>query len=290
MQLSSTKAQIADIHAQLDNIQHLIEQAKKLDPVLKARLAEHRRLNSIRALSLDQVISAEQTYLANRNQIPQFETQARSLTIKESELKQQLAQAEAEQQTKLQAVQAQIDLLKLQVSTQGQIRSKSSGKLIEIATGVGQMVAAGMRVGTLAETDPDQPLVGVMYFPVKEGKKIAEDMRVQITPDTVQRALYGGITGKVRSVSLLPLSKEAIATMLGNDSLAAVAADGGPQIQVIAELDRDPDAQSGFHWSASRGPETAPTVGTTVSGRVIVKSLPPVMLAFEVLRTASGLE
>lgn len=290
MQLSSAKAQITDIQAQLDNIRKLIEQAKRLDPVLEARLVEHRRLNSIRALSLDQVISAEQTYLANRNQIPQLESQARTLKIKESDLKQQLAQAEAEQQTKIEAVQAQIDLLKLQISTQGQIVSKSSGKLIEVAMGVGQMVASGMRVGTLAETAEDQPLVGVMYFPVKDGKKIAEDMPVQITPDTVQRALYGGITGKVQSVSLLPLSREAIATMLGNDSLAAVAADGGPQIQIVADLERDPDAPSGFRWSASRGPETTPTVGTTLSGRVVVKSLPPIMLAFEVLRTASGLE
>ena len=290
MQQSSAKAQIVDGQAQHDNIQKLIDQAKRLDPVLEARLAEHRRLNSIRALSLDQVISAEQAYLANRNQIPQLEAQARALKIKEAELKQQLAQAEAEQQTKVEAVQAQIDLLKLQMATQGQIVSKSSGKLIEVAIGVGQMVAAGMRVGTLAETAEDQPLVGVMYFPVKDGKKIAEEMPVQITPDTVQRALYGGITGKVQTVSLLPLSREAIATMLGNDSLAAVAAEGGPQIQIVAELDRDPDAKSGFRWSASRGPETEPTVGTTVSGRVVVKSLAPIMLAFEVLRTASGLE
>jgi len=290
MQQSSAKAQIVDGQAQLDNIQKLIDQAKRLDPVLEARLAEHRRLNSIRALSLDQVISAEQAYLANRNQIPQLESQARALKIKEAELKQQLAHAAAEQQTKVEAVQAQIDLLKLQMATQGQIVSKSSGKLIEVAIGVGQMVAAGIRVGTLAETAEDQPLVGVMYFPVKDGKKVAEEMPVQITPDTVQRALYGGITGKVQTVSLLPLSREAIATMLGNDSLAAVAAEGGPQIQIVAELDRDPDAKSGFRWSASRGPETEPTVGTTVSGRVVVKSLAPIMLAFEVLRTASGLE
>ena len=48
----------------------------------------------------------------------------------------------------------------------------------------------------------------VNYFAVADGKKIRPGMKVLITPDTVKRARYGGIVGKITEVSPFPVTSE----------------------------------------------------------------------------------
>lgn len=50
-------------------------------------------------------------------------------------------------------------------------------------------------------------MVSITYHSVADGKKIQTETGMQITPQTVKRERFGGITGTVTEVSAFPIAK-----------------------------------------------------------------------------------
>ncbi|HEY9856921.1 MAG TPA: NHLP bacteriocin system secretion protein [Stenomitos sp.] len=271
------------------NLQHLIAQVTELAPTLKARYEDRKRLYSLKALPIDAVIDAEQSYRANQNRIPELQAQLRQLGLRRDQMTQQFSDLSANRTLQQKDLKATIAVLEAQIRNQGAVRSRFSGRVLEVTATEGQVVSSGTRLATIAVDDPTQPLVALLYFPVKDGKKILAGQDAQTTPDTFKRDRFGGITGKVLSVSSYPVTKQAMANTLGSDDLATVLANGGPQIEVTAALDPDPQSPNGYHWSASQGPPVPQTPGTTVTSRITVETLTPAQLAISLMRQASAL-
>lgn len=271
------------------NLKRLIDQATDLAPILKARFEDRRRLYALHALAIDAVIDAEQSYRANQDRIPDLQHQLRQLALRRDQMSQQFSDLRATRTMQRKDLEASISVLEAQVRNQGAMRSRFSGRVLEVTATVGQVVTPGTRVATIAVDDPSQPLVALLYFPVRDGKKVLPGQEAQTTPDTFKRDRFGGITGKVLSVSSYPVTKQAMANTLGSDDLATVLANTGPQIEVTAALDRDPRSPNGYHWSASEGPRVPQTPGTTVTSRITVETLTPAQLAISLMRQASAL-
>jgi len=50
---------------------------------------------------------------------------------------------------------------------------------VELAVNPGQLVQHGVRLGSIDQEEATSKLVGLLYFPVKDGKKIRVGMPIQ---------------------------------------------------------------------------------------------------------------
>ncbi len=113
-------------------------------------------------------------------------------------------------------------------------------------------------------------------------------MRIQVTPDTVERERFGGIDGTVTSVSPIPVTREGAIGTIGNAEVVQNLMPDGVYIEVRARLERDAATASGYKWSSSKGPDIRITSGLTHSARVTIEGRAPVTYLLPILREASG--
>jgi len=138
--------------------------------------------------------------------------------------------------------------------------------------------------------DPNSAMLSVSYFPAKDGKNIQPGMAVQVMPDNVERSRFGGILGKVISVSPLPVTREGAVNTVGNAEMVQALLTGpGSWVEVTAQLQDDPASKSGYRWSSSRGPNVRISPGTTTTARVTLERRAPASYVIPSLREASGI-
>jgi HlyD family secretion protein len=187
----------------------------------------------------------------------------------------------------IETIQKNISLDEFQIRRDGNIYSQYSGRVAEVMAAVGEVMSAGSRLLTIDAEKKDAGLVSISYFPVRDGKRIQPGMRLQITPDTVERERFGGILGTVFAVSPAPVTKEGVTGTIDNEELVASLMPSGPFIEVRARLEMDPSTASGYKWSSSRGPDMKVTSGLTHETRVTIEQRAPVTYLLPVLREIS---
>lgn len=298
------------------NLQERLQTSRSLLPTFKQRLEIRQQLRREGAVSSDAVLQSEQEFLDSQARINEIESQLKQLDVKEADaqrqflenlnavkdLQAQLAvldtklagQAEQDLATatnrkkEIQATQAEIAQLELQLQGDSQVVSNFDGRVLEVAAVSGQTLEKGGKIGTIEAQDASSKLVSVAFFPVSEGKKVQKGMELQVTPSTVKRERFGGIVAKVTSVSSFPVTKESASSVVGGPEILQGLISQGPQIQVFAELQPDTSTASHFRWSSSKGPDSQVTSGTTTSVRVKVEEQAPIAFVFPILRSWSG--
>jgi HlyD family secretion protein len=164
-----------------------------------------------------------------------------------------------------------------------------SGRILEVHAAVGDYLSPGDRIATMTNAD-ESPLEGLLYFDVRDGKRLEQGMQVQVTPDTVERERFGGIVGEIDQISLFPINVDEAENMIGNRQIAERLTAGGYLIQVRAALRRDPAMPSLYAWTSSKGPDAAISPGTTTTARVTVDERAPITFVLPFLRAASGID
>jgi HlyD family secretion protein len=94
----------------------------------------------------------------------------------------------------------------------------------------------------------------------------------------------------VVSISEYPVTLSEAWKAVGNREVAETLIAGGHRMQVVAELERDPESFSGLRWSSSRGPRLRITAGTTATARVAVERRAPITFVLPFLRSAAGID
>lgn len=176
-----------------------------------------------------------------------------------------------EEQRTIDEQQRAIASLSAQLAERSFVRAGQAGQITEIKVGVGDSVAAGAAVATVAPEIATGKLVARFYVPSAQGKRVAAGMEARVAPASVERALYGYIEGTVIAVSPLPATREGLRRVLRNDALVEQMFAGGAPIEVLVALQRDPGTPSGYRWSASQGPPRQITPGTEVGGSVVAE-------------------
>ncbi len=138
-----------------------------------------------------------------------------------------------------------------------------TGRLSTTVTGRGVLLAPA------SDTDAG---AAVVHFTIADGGRVQPGMRVEVTPDSVERARFGSIIGKVRTVSAFPVTRS----------------EATPQIDVMVDLERDRSSPGGYRWSASSGPKMRIPPGTTATARVTVESRAPISYILPFLRSRDG--
>jgi HlyD family secretion protein len=293
------EAQKHDLQLQIANREESIRNGETLAGVLKKRLDALREAIQVGIepkVSSD-LLQTEKAYLENQARISQLQTersevesQIKQLDTRRTELSRTLLEASTNRRNQILELRRNIALNEIQLEKGTRIVSEYSGRVVEIAASPGQVLSAGSRLAYVEVHESADDLGCVMYFPVRDGKRIRPGMKIQATPDSVKRERFGGIVGKVTTVSGFPVTKEGATLMLGNAELASRMLKDEPQIEVLAELERDKTTYSGYKWSSSKGPRMSITSGTTTSGRVTVEMRSPITYLLPFLRGMSGVD
>ncbi len=238
-----------------------------------------------------QEANAYRQYLTNLNEIKNIKAQIQEVNSKRANLVQQDLQNSTVRTKEIQETNRQITQIQQEINNQGQIISQHTGKILELTVNPGQVINAGTRIATMNTDRQQSNLVGITYFPVKDGKKIEPGMEIQITPQTVKRERFGGIVGTVTQVSPFPITTEAAAKKVGSTQIISglVSQQQPVVIQISANLNPDEQTFSGFEWSSSSGPQLKMSPGTTTSARVKVEERAPITFILPILRSFSGI-
>lgn len=188
--------------------------------------------------------------------------------------------------SKVDTVKDELESLQEKLALTTGVRSDFDGRVTEVLVRQGQVVKEGQAVMTCQGTGAQ--LEVEIFVPSYEGKKVHPGMPIQVTPSIVQREEYGFMTGKVASVSLFPISREALVSWLKNDKLVDSIMANGPVLSVVGRLDQDPSTQSGLHWSSSKGNDVTVTVGTMGNAEIVVLRQPPIALVLPMVKKWLG--
>lgn len=304
------------LQKQRQNIEKTLRDKQIISPILQQQLQNRLTLQKEGAIPSDLVLQATQAYQENQQQIEALKTQLQALNqqgieiektyqntmadisnledqirllkTQEQALPQRSLEDKMIRNNQIQEVKQQRDQLTLQLKQNSQILSEQSGKVLEITAKPGQILLEGSRIGLVEPAGKPMPLVSMIYFSIKDGKKIRPGMKVQITPDSVQRERYGSILGSVKAVSSFPVSQQRILNTIGNTEIVEGLVIPGGQVEILAELSRDPNTVTGYRWSSSQGPTMEISSGTTATVRVIVDQQAPISFVLPILRSLTN--
>ncbi|MCB0197572.1 MAG: NHLP bacteriocin system secretion protein [Anaerolineae bacterium] len=169
------------------------------------------------------------------------------------------------------------------------VTSPQAGRVLEIRAAAGTVINAGSPIISLGPSDQTtDALEAMIYVPAAEGKKIQPNMRVELTPSTVERAEAGFIPGRVVTVSELPVTPEGMQKSVGSETLAQQLGASEAMIEIRALLENDPTSTSGYRWS-SKDPQIVIENGTLSSVQIVVEERRPISLILPWLKqTVSG--
>jgi HlyD family secretion protein len=290
------------LEGQRNNLQKSLADASGLKPILEARAEAIRKLvkEGLLGAAAQEVSDAQSARRDNDAKIydytarlGQIDGQLEQIDTRRAALAKQILADSTTRRNEIAQLHKTMDLDSFQIVRDGNIRSQYEGRVAEVMAAVGQVIPAGGKLLTLdtddsASSSQGAGLVSISYYPVKDGKQIQPGMRIQITPDTVERERFGGIDGTVTAVSPNPVTKEGAVGTIGNAEIVENLMPSGVYIEVRARLERDPAAASGYKWSSSRGPNIRITSGLTHSTRVTIEGRAPVTYLLPILREASG--
>ncbi len=155
------------------------------------------------------------------------------------------------------------------------VKSPMDGIIAAVLVRAGGVTDRGTALATLEPSGSAAVVVG--FLPAGPGKRVAPGMQARISPSSVPRSQYGTITGRVTSVSPVPVSPErVILVVAGNASLADYFLTEGPVLEVTVDLDRDDTTASGYHWSTGGGPPEKITMGTLAEVQVVLSEAAPI--------------
>ena len=284
----------------LQTVSEIETQLKQLD--VDETQAEQTYLDNLNKISEIQVqlkqldvqkTEAEQKYLENINKISDIQSQLKELDTKEKTSEQQNLENTNNRKNETLTVEQEIKRLEQQIKANSTIKSQFTGCILELTISDGQVVNPGTRIGSIQIQEPNQPLLAVTYFPVKDGKQIKPGMPLQITPATVKRERFGGIVGVVISVSPFPVTKQGAASTIGNPELveSLMYQSKESQIEVWAKLTENTSNFSGYQWSSSKGPpDLEISAGTTTTVQVTIEKRAPIQFVLPFLREWSGIK
>ncbi|MBP2230946.1 HlyD family secretion protein [Azospirillum agricola] len=186
-------------------------------------------------------------------------------------------------------VKRQRDKLKtveLELRANSAVEAPVDGIVTELAASLGDVVAAGAPV--LRIVQEAAAMDALVFLPPLKAKQVRPGMAVQVEPGVAKKEEYGAVLGRVRTVSDLPASREALAAMLHNEELVRLFMKEGPPVIVRADLETDGEGVSGLRWAGGRGPDFRIEPGTLARLTVSVREQAPASLVLPFLRSLIG--
>lgn len=301
-ELKARKEALVALHSRADRLTNVALAKKRdaLDSELKAAL-ENARVNKELADDrhdlFDQKVIPKTSYLESVRQQSEAELRAASVRSEIKEL--DVSKIESERrnwaetvdlETQINNAERTIDGLKETMKRNEVIVSPFAGRIVELKSGVGSLIAVGDPLVTLEEeTDIAERLQVLVYPTTADGKQIKPGMEARITPTTVKREESGFMLGEVVFVSDYTVSRDSMIQELQTKSLVEQFVAPAPPIEVRVRLLTRPDGED-FVWSSEANEPPTISSGTLAEVEVVVKRQPPITLVIPVLKKTLGLD
>lgn len=198
----------------------------------------------------------------------------------------QLEQKLRQRKLELDAARREMEELQSTGERGATLSATVAGRVIELKKAVGDRVTAGEVVALLEPfTGEMEPIV---FVPSTQGKRIRPGMEAQISPSTVKTEEYGYMKGTVAYVGEYPVTPEAAAAVVANESLVRELLGNTAKIQLRASILPRPETPTGYAWSSSNGPPFKIASGTRVTISVIVDRRRPITFVLPLIKANLG--
>jgi HlyD family secretion protein len=234
------------------------------------------------------VLQAQQALLMAQNQIKEHVQRLRDIPTDRKNLLNQMEQDHASRMSQIADLRRQLETKERALASANHVRAHAGGRVLERAVDVGDLVTAQTRVLSLEPLDV--PLLAILYVPAGEGKSIAEKFEVRLSPSTVRKEEYGVMMGTVRSISSYPATPEGMLRTLRNQALVTELSSQGAPLEVVAELESDPETVSGYRWSSPSGPPVGIFGGTLCTASIVTEMRRPISYVIPFLKKSFSVE
>jgi HlyD family secretion protein len=227
---------------------------------------------------------------AAEEQISKGKSELAQIAVKELELRNQQQQQIAESHAKVADAERLVQVTARELETKGQVVTPYTGRILEILTNQGMVVATGepvMRLDLSGRTV--RGLEAIIFVPSSQGKQVRVGMPVMIAPATAKKEEYGMMIARVTSVSDFPTTLKAMQRVLKNERLVDTLAGTDAPYEVHADLIGDPSTESQYKWSSSKGPPEKIRSGTLASADIAVALRRPIQLLLPLFRKKADL-
>lgn len=286
-ELSQQESQLSELDLQETNSQQqYLDNLNKIDQI-QAQIQE---------LEVQETTTQRQ-YLESLNKIDEINAKLEQNQTELAKIARQELETKQQQFNQIQELRRDIARLEQEIVSKTKIESEYQGRVLDVGVVSGQVIDAGTSIAVIqkqGENQNNSTLMSIAYFADRDGKKIKPGMKIQVTPSIVKRERYGGIVGKVTEVSSFPVTTQNIGVVIGNREIARSLSQSFSQtssmiIQISAELELDPNTESGYKWSSSNGPPTTISPATTTLVRVQIGSRAPISYVIPLFRSWTGI-
>lgn len=254
-----------------ENIRHLIDQIKNQQELVKEGLITKKKLADT-WLKLEKIQDNVDEHVTEIMRLEAEKTE--DMLVDETESF-KLSNEIKEMKREIFSIELKLDLL-------SKVVSPFTGRVVDIQTGIGDLIEPGDQLMTLERSGNDvQDLELVLYVSPMDGKKVKRNMLVQVAPSTVQREEYGYMLGMVTDVSTYPSSNKSMMQVLNNEQLVEMFSDGQAPVAIRANLIPAPKTEkspSGYKWSSSNGPPLELSTGTLCSASITIEKKRPIFI------------
>ena len=274
--------------------QNLEESAREQDTVVRAllaRVSDERAMLERGLLSRDASLQSQQSLNTARDALARIRADLTQLGA--SQLSTEALARETLITATLAANDAQRELQRLeqQFAMRSRVQSPASGVLLERLVDAGDVLDAGQPIARVRLPDGStRGLRAMLYVAGEQGKRVKVGMEIQVAPSSVRAEEHGYMVARVRRITELPASSQAIKQALRNDALVASVAALSAPFQIEADFVRDTAAPSGYLWTSKPGPPATIDPGTPARALVVVERRRPVEMILPTLRRAFNLQ
>jgi HlyD family secretion protein len=270
--------------------EELLNESKKLSASVHE--ATKRRYEALLALAedglarQDQILGAESSFAESQTKMSNYDVQLQQLKVDREQARQQNIQTEFQLKTQMDDARRRVEQLDLQLENSTLVRSSVSGQILEVMVSVGRTVSYGTPIITLETHQDEVEMMNLCFFPVKDGKRIRNGMKVLLTPTTVKRERFGGMIGTVTRVSAFPITREAAINRVGSKELTGALMSDGAMIEVEVKLTpaKSSESVSQYEWS-SKNPPVAVNQGMVTMDRIAIEERAPITYLMPLLRS-----
>lgn len=278
----ASRLQLDALNGQEATVQGDIKRGEELARLAQEQIPVEQRLLEKGLSTRQQVIDAQQKYIAIEADVEKQKAQLVSIKAQRFALQENPEQTRLDALAKADELQRQVQILEQQIQTSGRVRSPFAGEVVELKVYEGESIVTGAPVVSL---QPAIDQLGVVaYIPTSEAKSITPGMLVQVSPSTIRREEYGFMRGTVTSVSDFPTTTTAAMRTLENDTLVS-ALKANQVVNEVRVTILPGKGAGGFLWSSDRHMSQTLSSGTLCSVQVTTEERRPIELVLPFLKS-----
>jgi HlyD family secretion protein len=276
---------------QSQNLTHQLAAAKQKSKLLKERIDTQAALFDQGLITKQTLIASQLELAAVQLDIETTQSQFKQLEVTRLEAKKQSDTEVTQLKNQLEDAKRNVALMLRDTKSFTAIVSPYTGRVVEVKAAEGQLVERGTHLVSVEPTGVDvNEMEAYLYLPASEGKKVANGMKVEISPSTAKREEFGFMPAFVSAVADYPSTDQGLMRVFGNDKLVQQLSGTLAPIQIVASLKSSATNPSHYVWSTRSGPPFSLQSGTACSASITLSEQRPVELVIPVLRKFVGLD